>query len=80
MRVKVEVIEVDGTFRLQTTRGMAIGQRLYSVAPKKGMTLPEVPERAFSTRFEAERAKLDWNTYLLHAWKTRSKEKTRVSE
>ena len=80
MRVKVEVIEYQGTFLLRTDRGMPLGQRLYSVAPKEGMTLPEVPSVAFSTRFEAERAKLDWNTYLLHAWKTRSKEKTRVSE
>jgi hypothetical protein len=59
---------------------MSLGQRLYSVEPKKGATLPVVPDKPFSTRLEAEKAKLEWNTYLLHAWKTRSKSKTRVSE
>ena len=80
MRVKVEVIEYQGTFLLRTDRGMPLGQRLYSVAPKKGMVMPEIPSVAFSTKLEAERAKLQWNTYLLHAWQKRSKEKTRVSE
>lgn len=79
MRTSVVIVEVEGGFVLETTRGMRVGPRMWSVEPKKGSKLPSVPG-VIKTRFEAETAKLDWNTYLLWAWKSRSKTRTRVSE
>ena len=79
MRTSVVIVEVEGGFVLETTRGMRVGPRMWSVEPKKGSKLPELPG-TMKTRFEAEKAKLDWNTYLLHAWKSRSKKKERISE
>jgi hypothetical protein len=80
MRVSVVIIEVEGGYCLQTTRGNAVGSRMWSVDPKKGSTFPKVPDGVIKTKFEADTLKLDWNTYLLHAWKSRSKSKQRISE
>jgi hypothetical protein len=80
MRLSVVIVEVEGGFALRTTRGTPVGHRMLTASPKKGGKLPEVPEGVLKTRSEAEKAKLDWNTYLLWAWKSRSKKKERISE
>jgi hypothetical protein len=53
---------------------------MLSVAPKEGSEYPVVPTGPFASEFEANVAKLEWNTYLLHASKNRSKSKSRSSE
>lgn len=79
MRTSVVIVEVEGGFVLETTRGMRVGPRMWSVDPKNGGKLPKVPG-VMKTRSKAEKLKLDWNTYLLWAWKSRSKKKERISE
>jgi hypothetical protein len=80
MRTKVVVKETPNGFHLETDYGFPIGPRMHSIAPKQGSNYPEVPSGPFTSEFEANVAKLEWNTYLLHAWKNRSKSKSRSSE
>lgn len=80
MRAKVIVVPVEGGFTLRTENDFPVGQRMLSVAPKKGSDFPVVPDAPFRSEFEANKAKLDWNTYLLHAEKTKSKSRTRTAE
>jgi hypothetical protein len=80
MRTKVVVKQTASGFHLETEYGFPIGPRMLSVAPKEGSEYPVVPTGPFASEFEANVAKLEWNTYLLHASKNRSKSKSRSSE
>ena len=79
MRVKVKVVELScGGFELHTERGHRVGPRLLSVAPEENF--PEIPEEPFKLKHEATVACMQWNLYLLHAWKHKTKSKQRLSE
>jgi hypothetical protein len=80
MRTKVVVKQTASGFHLETEYGFPIGPRMLSVAPKEATEYPLDPTRPFASEFEANVAKLEWNTYLLHASKNRSKSKSRSSE
>jgi hypothetical protein len=81
MQVKVKVTKIsEGIWDILTGRGHRIGQRLITVSPKAGEVIPEVPAGTFTDVMDAHRVCLEWNLYLAHAWKHRSKSKDRVRE
>lgn len=79
MRTKVIIAPTPDGFVLRTESGYPVGQRMLSLSPKKGSDWPVVPDAPFATEMEAHQAKLDWNMYLLHVSKTKTK-KSRISE
>lgn len=87
MRVFVKVHKMsDGSFDLLTDRGHVVGGRLLSAPPKKGESMPVVPEKIegkigrFTDRDEAYASCTHWTEYLKHAWEHRSKSKDRGRE
>lgn len=72
MSTRIVVTEEAGMFRLRTERGYVPGPRLYSVAPEEGKMLPDLKDE-FTTKLAATRAAMDWNVYLLWAWKNGQK-------
>ena len=76
---RIVVTEEAGVFRLRTERGFVLGPRLYSVAPESGKVLPDLQDN-FATKFEATRAAMYWNVYLIWAWKKRSKSRERSAD
>jgi len=79
MKTKVVVVKTPEGFLLKTEYGFPIGPRMLTVSPKKGESFPDVPAGPFASEFQANIAKLEWNTYLLHASKAKVK-KSRISE
>jgi hypothetical protein len=53
---------------------------MHTVAPQSGKQLPEVPKGPIESKLDAERLRLAWNTYLIHAYKSRSKSKVRTAD
>jgi hypothetical protein len=76
---RIIVTEEAGVYRLRTERGFVLGPRLYSVAPETGRVLPALQDE-FPTKLAATRAAMDWNVYLLWAWKKRSKSRERSAD
>jgi hypothetical protein len=76
---RIVVTEEAGVFRLRTERGFVLGPRLYSVAPEAGKSLPDLKDE-FPNKLAATRAAMDWNVYLLWAWKKRSKSRERSAD
>ena len=76
---RIIVTEEAGVFRLRTERGYVLGPRLYSVAPETGKVLPALQDE-FPTKLAATRAAMDWNVYLLWAWKKRAKSRERSAD
>jgi len=76
---RIVVTEEAGVFRLRTERGFVLGPRLYSVAPEKGKSLPDLKDE-FTEKLSATRAAMDWNVYLIWAWKKRSKSRERSAD
>lgn len=76
---RIIVTEEAGVFRLRTERGYVLGPRLYSVAPETGKVLPALQDE-FPTKLAATRAAMDWNVYLLWAWKKRTKSLERSAD
>lgn len=76
---RIIVTEEAGVFRLRTERGYVLGPRLYSVAPETGRVLPALQDE-FPTKLAATRAAMDWNVYLLWAWKKRTKSLERSAD
>jgi hypothetical protein len=76
---RIVVTEEAGVFRLRTERGFVLGPRLYSVAPEAGKVLPGLKDE-FTEKLPATRAAMDWNVYLLWAWKKRSKSRERSAD
>jgi hypothetical protein len=79
MSTRIIVTEEAGVFRLRTERGFVLGPRLYSVAPESGKVLPGLQDE-FPNKLAATRAAMDWNVYLLWAWKKRSKSRERSAD
>lgn len=79
MHTRIVVKGEDGAFKLRTERGFVIGPRLITVDPDKGKQLPTMQDK-FDKKIDADRAALAWNTYLLYAWKKRSKSKSRTAD
>lgn len=79
MSTRIVVTEEAGVFRLRTERGYVLGPRLYSVAPEDGKILPDLKDE-FTNKLAATRAAMDWNVYLLWAWKKRSKIRERSAD
>ena len=69
----------DG-YVLRTSLGNPVGTRMHTVAPQSGKQLPEVPKGPIESKLDAERLRLAWNTYLIHAYKSRSKSKVRTAD
>lgn len=76
---RIIVKEQDGKFILRTERDYVVGPRLITVAPETGKILPGMQDK-FDSKLDANRAALAWNTYLLYAWKKRSKSKVRSAD
>ena len=76
---RIIVIEEAGVFRLKTERGYVLGPRLYSANPEDGKELPGLQDE-FPNKLSATRAAMDWNMYLLYAWKKRSKSRERSAD
>ena len=76
---RIVIKEEDGKFILRTERGFVIGPRLITVDAEKGKQLPGMQDK-FDKKIDADRAALAWNTYLLYAWKKRSKSKARSAD
>jgi LmbE family N-acetylglucosaminyl deacetylase len=76
---RIIVTEKDGVFHLRTERGYVLGPRLYSVAPEGGKVLPDLKDE-FENKLAATRAAMDWNVYLLWAWKKRAKSRERSAD
>lgn len=79
MKTRVLVVPDGAVFRLRTSLGFPIGPRMLSVAPEPGKDYPEIQD-TFTTKLEADRAAVRFNTYLLWAEKKKSKQKSRISE
>jgi hypothetical protein len=76
---RIVVTEEAGVFRLRTERGFVLGPRLYSVTPEAGKVLPGLQDE-FPNKLAATRAAMDWNVYLIWAWKKRSKSRERSAD
>lgn len=76
---KVIVVPHGDTFHLRTSQGFPIGSRMLTVAPEKGKDYPEL-KSVFLSKHDANRAALEWNVYLLHAAKKKSKSKQRFAD
>jgi hypothetical protein len=76
---RIIITEEAGLFRLRTERGFVLGPRLYSVSPEAGKVLPDLKDE-FPNKLAATRAAMDWNVYLIWAWKKRSKSRERSAD
>lgn len=76
---RIIVKEEQGKFILRTERDYVIGPRLITVNAEEGKILPGMQDE-FDSKLDANRAALAWNTYLLYAWKKRSKSRSRSAD
>lgn len=76
---KVIVVPQGDTFHLRTIQGFPIGSRMLTVAPEKGKDYPEL-KSVFTSKHDASRAALEFNLYLQHAAKKKSKSKQRFAD
>jgi len=72
--------ETPEGYVLRTTLGNPVGGRMLTVAPQDGKIYPEIPSGPIESKLDAERLRLAWNTYLIHALKSRSKSKVRTAD
>ena len=77
---KIILTQVSAGYVLTTILGNPVGQRLLTGRPEDGKDYPVVPTGPIASRSQAEKLRLDWNVYLRHAWKTRSKTKERSAD
>jgi len=80
MLPSVVLKETPEGYVLRTSFGNPVGTRMHTVAPQSGKSLPEVPSGPIESKLDAERLRLAWNTYLIHAHKTREKYKVRTAD
>lgn len=80
MQPSIVLNETPDGYVLRTTLGNPVGARMLTVAPQSGKSLPEVPSGPIESKLDAERLRLAWNTYLIHAHKSREKSRVRTAD